>query len=458
MDTNLINFLEPIFETKIKCSVAEDDYHSIGNLVSKNKRQCDLGFMAYRVVKPPADIEMELTCHIELCLVKIWPKIDSLKSTGFEIHVKSEKQLEYQKIGSHFNLKENGIQFINNRASSHLYDGIPDSQFTTAFFYNSAHRPMKNVKSIKLSIRQTERCCVPVIKRIEIWGKISELESIENKSNITRIISEEAESKIKHLNCSKGDQNGAEAKTDESASLIPEAFLDAITYEIMALPMVLPSGKVIDNLTLLRHNAQEEKWGRTPSDPFTGQAFNESRKPILNDRLKSQIDAFLLANSDVPALSNVPRTVGPVGKRRLSKDRCIGDAGIVTNKVSKVENTIKLPESTATSTSNGLINTALPSTSSETCDRQMLSNAVQNILKSRKYTKVTRNRSRDAETEKCFQSCETQLNCNNILYNIKSCLHFICRHCLVERNLTICKCGNSFSNVDVNKYHGKTVL
>lgn len=78
---------------------------------------------------------------------------------------------------------------------------------------------------------------------------------------------------------------------------VPEEFLDPITLEIMPCPMLLPSGKVIDQSTLEKCNLSEAAWGRVPSDPFTGLAFTPQSQPLPHPSLKARIDRFLLQHS-----------------------------------------------------------------------------------------------------------------------------------------------------------------
>ena len=51
---------------------------------------------------------------------------------------------------------------------------------------------------------------------------------------------------------------------------MPDKFLDAITYEMMLLPMVLPSGYVVDRSTIDKLASNDAMYGRPPTDPFTG--------------------------------------------------------------------------------------------------------------------------------------------------------------------------------------------
>lgn len=51
---------------------------------------------------------------------------------------------------------------------------------------------------------------------------------------------------------------------------IPTEFLDKITYEIMRVPMLLPSGHCVDRDTLEKLSNNDALHGRPPTDPFTG--------------------------------------------------------------------------------------------------------------------------------------------------------------------------------------------
>lgn len=96
----------------------------------------------------------------------------------------------------------------------------------------------------------------------------------------------------------------------ESNLQVPECFLDAITYEIMTQPILLPSGKIIDQSTLLKHEETEAIWGRRLTDPFTGLPFSEDRKPVIANALKIRIDKFLLENSNNEEIKKLPRVLG----------------------------------------------------------------------------------------------------------------------------------------------------
>lgn len=457
MESNeLVNFLEPKLGPSVKSSCITDDLYPVENLISSDRQKSQLGFMAYRVVKPPIELHFTLMCRIELCAIKMWTQIDSLKSTGFEIHVNGDDaSREYHKIGSYFNLKENSLQFVNDQYSSPGYEC--DASITSAPLYPSTRIHMRKVKNIKVCIKQSNRSCVPVLKRIEVWGKVSIFERNEQQhKQIARLISQTPTAEaVQMYGCPTTNENTPHAPTiDESMNSnqvdVPEAFLDTITYEIMALPMILPSGKVIDNASLMKHNSEEEKWGRLPSDPFTGQIFTDKRKPILDVRLKSQIDTFLLKNCNRSDVSSVPRTVGTSMKRKNDQ----------VTEYTHAQDSIKLNRRSDSSTtdkpaiSGNVSNQATSSRASSSYTiSNCLDNTVQNILRTRKYTKASTNNEERMALNNCYQCQTNHESHSNSLYIIRLCSHLICRACLVDGKIKLCRCGREFSNFHIRKYH-----
>lgn len=51
---------------------------------------------------------------------------------------------------------------------------------------------------------------------------------------------------------------------------VPSEFLDKITYEVMHIPMLLPSGHCVDRSTVEKLGNNDALYGRAPTDPFTG--------------------------------------------------------------------------------------------------------------------------------------------------------------------------------------------
>lgn len=71
---------------------------------------------------------------------------------------------------------------------------------------------------------------------------------------------------------------------------------------------------MVDQSTIDRHSEEEAKWGRMPSDPFTGLEFTMHRKAILNIALKARIEKFFAENSE--HFMTIPRSLGSSRARR----------------------------------------------------------------------------------------------------------------------------------------------
>lgn len=442
MSSPFLNFLCPKLKPKIKCNTVSDDYYVPENLISSDRQKSNLGFMAYHVTKPPIDLDFYLICNIELNCVKIWPQIDSLKSTGFEIFISrtDDDKAIFEKVGSYSNLTESGIIFVRSNDDGADNPWSDNGNFGRSRFFRTTGA-LRSVRKIRVSIKQTNRC-VPVMKRIEIWGRIAASESNDIHNQVLSL------SQISmDTNQLTGDDRKSvspKGNLDDDKDNIPEDFLDTITYEIMTLPMILPSGKVIDNSTLIRHSNQEEKWGRQPSDPFTGLSFNNIRKPILNAALKSQIDQFLLRNNHLKTVGLADRTVATSRKRPIS--RLIDDEMIKSDMFKTSTNKKRFKnDSSILYSADSKIETK----------KSSLEEAIDKALNSvRKYTQYT---PQEYSQEICKQ-CENKYSNEFNLYKLKTCNHLICRNCLTAKQVKICSCGLLFDNNDVMKYHKKYIL
>lgn len=454
MESKIHNFLKPIFKPTVKCEAVSDDLYLPENLISSDQQKLNLGFMAYHVTKPPINLDFQLMCSINLMCIKIWPQVHSLKSIGFEIFVsdRASNTNAFIKIANSFDLKENGLLFIRSDCDPNEEKLINDNENfkICQFFRTSLYRTIKSVKTVRICIRQTARC-VPVIKRIEIWGQVA----VNETDACRKLIQELIDSSNLHAPIKLCDSNNDSITktTNDDYNKIPEQFLDSITFEIMALPMVLPSGKTIDNTTLMRYNGQEEKWGRSASDPYTGVPFTEKRKPVLNTLLKSQIDKFLLENANQLEFCATPRTVGSVTNRNCSERNDIQTyCPLNTQQTSTVLLSRSIEQSTTTTSTSKPLQLASNIVSKSTS----LDAAIQNVL--RTVPRFSQKRRLNEIEDKCLQCTKIANKTVHILYKIRLCSHLVCRNCLIDNNLKICKCGVEFKNVDLIKYHQRCLL
>ncbi|KAL8623219.1 hypothetical protein ACOMHN_041911 [Nucella lapillus] len=218
------------------------------------------------------------------------------------------------------------------------------------------------VDTLAIRIVGTANSTVPAIGKLEIWGVPARVCSTELRSSliqkyisavspqpgclgssVNHQVARHLGENMKHSQCQKfhtvyKDQcrntehawktsHNAESLNSRNLPLaspnavqansaveIPEQFLDAVTYEIMSSPMLLPSGQCVDMSTLDRFFGEEANYGRSPSDPFTGLSFTASRKPVSHASLKVHIDHFLIKHANEPSFHSLPRGLGHAQK------------------------------------------------------------------------------------------------------------------------------------------------
>ncbi|XP_044753201.1 RING finger protein 37 [Coccinella septempunctata] len=314
----MINFLHPILNPKVICDKSALGGYEAKNLISKSYIEKANGFLAYTTFKPPIDLDFELICPVDIHYIIIKSTVGNHRSTGLEILAKCSES--FVSIGKSFH-DEDGVVFLSN--GRYTKDKLPPSlpQNYHICFLRRVGNVSHNTKNIKIRIIRSGKF-VPCLGSIEVWGQVARscaevtkntVETLYNRHNtdssslLLPLIENEANEKCKDT--ASGNHDG-----------IPEDFKDNLTYELMSVPMTLPSGKTIDQSTLDKHISSEKQFGRKPGDPFTGLKFTATSKPILNVALKCRIDMFLLKNSSVPEYFNKPRTVGR--KQSASSDNC----------------------------------------------------------------------------------------------------------------------------------------
>lgn len=437
----LPNFLHPCMQPTVRCSVPCAEDHTAQNLLAAPQTAAHAaGFVAYAVVRPPVHLDFQLVCAVELHSVAIWTRHGSMCTNGLEVCVRdSTTDDDFVKIGQAYEwpAAAEGVRFVNvnfaNGSGGGSNDTANDNASTTQQlhdfqFFRTLGRRMA-VRQLRISIKRMLNRAVPSLKMVRITGRPAAwcMPAAEYRIHLDRWasrlptfgfygsdsssnISDDSTSTMASTLGQPSDKD--EGRPDTTA--IPEEFLDAITCEIMSLPMTLPSGKCVDRTTLERHQTTlASSWGRQPSDPFTGLPFTTVRRPLLNAALKSQIDRFLLQHQHRSDLRAVPRTVGTVASA-APKRRADVEHQAVAKSSRGADNRQQQDPPLATSSAS------LPDVASGS-----------------------------ASCGDCGDS--------RVLYTIRTCTHSICRSCLLLAKLWCARCERPFQRSDVVRLHDKPI-
>ncbi|KAG8453289.1 hypothetical protein GDO86_000068 [Hymenochirus boettgeri] len=325
----VINFCLPQFRPRIACSKISADGYEIENLISEDLAKRNRGFRCEYFIRPPVHITLSFPCNIDICRINIDTSHGGQNTfCGIEIYTSTSSwnnhELSQSAIAGHGNdkgvfilvgkvqLKNQSKVTLNNRgfrprSPFHQYDQVmsyPGSSCQE--LWNKGPFSLSNVTSLKICVTLVAGSVPCCIKRVEVWGqpaKTCPKEVFENLYQIACLSlpygsgdpqpSSPMESNYATSNASENTQHNL-LDFANILSNIPDDFLDPITLELMTFPMLLPSGKVIDQSTLEKCNQSEATWGRLPSDPFTGVPYSQHSQPLPHPSLKVRIDYFLL--------------------------------------------------------------------------------------------------------------------------------------------------------------------
>lgn len=428
----MFDFLNSKLSPKVRCSSAMMDGYEAENLISPNDLTKSRGFLAYTSIKPPVDVDFELICPVSLGYVFISTTVGTQKSIGLELLARNRKESEFVSIArAFFNNNEDGVFFCNSRLFS-ISSPPPNynNRFYLCFLKSHSFRIFISAIEVRVRILKTDKS-VPCLGRIEIWGRVSKMCSETTACTIKRLM----QPPTKVASSSNAIIEGVNSQKESFD--VPEEFKDALTYEIMAIPMTLPSGSTIDKTTLEKFIENEASYGRQPSDPFTGLKFNQTRKPVLNTALKSRIDMFLIKHADVPEVRSASRTVGK--STEITTQMCkVVNRNVNTKR--KVDHACNNNNSNKTKRYSG-------DGSSADDDLNAL---IKRTVHSENFIRFTVEEHQPKD--KIFDCVECKTSDN--LY-ILPCNHLYCRKCVIDVSSELkCKlCCAAFMRIDVKKYH-----
>ncbi|XP_014216544.1 RING finger protein 37 [Copidosoma floridanum] len=457
----LVNFCDKVLRTDVTCSAVSTEGYEVTNLTSNDSEK---GFLAYSCIRPPITIDFNFICNIKLSHVLVWPQVGAQKSSGFKLSVKSAdaSNQPFVDVSTGFLQKQESGIFFFRKDISHYAEVQKPSTFAERYIKSLA--VTNYVSTLRLSILKTDNS-VPAVSKIEIWGLVSPkcprdvvmnvMALLANKNkpiDSTKIFKSTPTTKI----CDK-DQDKKCEQLDKNLE-VPEDFLDPITLDIMTQPVILPSGKIIDQKTLEKHGHNEAVWGRPVSDPFTGIPFSDVRKPIAAFPLKERIDKFLLENSNTEEVKKLPRVLGC---KMTEQNETIKVIGCVNNSPVNIINRDLLKRTLSNQEDNSCVKKSrhlLP----------VISLSSRNsLIKPLKMTSVAKEgtsqediKKRNAEIEDKLYSkiqifntptCGCCSNC--ILYQLP-CKHVICRKALLALEKNQCTtCKQEFKKSDPQRFH-----
>lgn len=437
----LANFLHPALSPQIESSTISSEGLELSNLISADEQLLQKGFLAERFISGPVSIRLTFTCPITIKYVVIWPQVGTQKSSAFELSLLSSTNECKRFATCQIPSDKNGILFHKEGSQVDLSRLSPEvKSFARSTFFRS--RIHECVEVIQVKIFRSH--FVPAIKRIEVWGEPHRSCGADTKKRISRLwyqVRRSADSHQVPESIAKNVEHEKQPLLNDFE--IPDEFFDEITHELMTLPMILPSGKIIDNRTLDRFQAEEAKWGRLPSDPFTGVLFSERSKPVVATALKSKLDSFLLKYSDTIDLKFVPRRLGSQNEKfnasdvRVSK---IVEPKVCKRKLNETDETPGCKNHKMCGTDEGI--SRISTTVGDDNINKLLEKALHNLpsfISSRCTAK--------SDIVKC-NSCFVLVN----LYKLP-CSHIACRLCLTKTENQCSDCRKKCSAGEIQKIH-----
>lgn len=333
----LIDFCHQSVCSRIKADKVAFDGYEVENLLSGDVNRKQKGFLSDHFVKPPVNVTVQFPCNVAISRIVLDPVIGQQKSCDIKIFTASEKIVDswlYSESASNI-MKTDGLLFscvgsvsqkdpktlcfinrqFQNRGNWSDTEMLDVNSFPCAAVLNS-RKPgsLRNVSHVTISIVRTKDSKAAALRRLEVWGMPATAVPLPIENRLKNVYIESMKQKIPQLRHLEKKPCAHVQESEETSDKIiidsieiPEDFIDPLTFEIMTVPILLPSGKHIDEQSLNRYVNTEASWGRPPSDPFTGVPFSTGKGPLTDASLKARIDQFVLKHSDT---LRVPRTLG----------------------------------------------------------------------------------------------------------------------------------------------------
>ena len=272
--------------------------------------------------RPPVDIFLRFPFNIDIKQIVYGPTIGQHRSTLIEFSVnhqiideENSWLIDSNREKPMGNLSFHRIVQILNEDEQirriEIVDRLENSSSTnTAIFRFSSVTNLVNCSTLKISIRRTFRQSSCALKYLQVWASLSSTIPNVVKTKLNEIL----------LPTVRRPAEKIEQASTPSSATEPSEFLDALTHDLMLIPMLLPSGFLIDRSTLEKCVAEDQRWSRPARDPFTLIPFDQTSEPVVAEQLKIRIDRFLSDRQHDPNYRRYGRVLDPKKKRKRSNE------------------------------------------------------------------------------------------------------------------------------------------
>ncbi len=270
----------PVWE--LISSAPGNEAYPLSNLTSTCPAKRREGFLAEAFVRPPVSLRLKYALRgpgIRLQKISFAHTVGrTQESVLFEVWLKGGENAELTRAGRGGVGTGPNVQFQIRRPYA---DTSSDHELRSRF--------AKCVDEIEIRILRTKASSSAGLANLRITGSVissEDRESIEKarRKQVQKVLEETDEEGTRaSTSQSRSDTKGGATTASREPKTTPKV-IDAITCEEAKVPLVLPSGQIVDQSTLEQYNRSEASWGRFPNDPFTGRPFTKERKPILLER------------------------------------------------------------------------------------------------------------------------------------------------------------------------------
>lgn len=359
-----INWCYEYLGTKITSTAVSADGHHVTNLI-KDPNAPSSGFKVEYFQRPPVDVIVEFPTEIDIQCIIVGTRMMDHQVDCMELYAKSHNScvenmvFQWTRRGSTKphqcfanSMYRADNQFINEKFVDHqpsFRENIEDQDLL--WFAGKNLSKLKSVIQLRVRVTKTHRSTIPCMSRLAVYGKPS---AHSSSCDTIPLLNKAAEKLIepspRPMISLYGSQDvGSSVELNQTASRpatsrvipesqaidkerlkeieIPKEYCDALTDELMIVPITLPCGKNVDKATLDKMAENDRMWRRLPSDPFTGIPFSAQSQPIPNNALKLLIDDFIVKNHLNMSPDQLPnrRIVGGYSSKpsRLALDETI---------------------------------------------------------------------------------------------------------------------------------------